>query len=281
MLYPAELRGPPILCDTLFWRRVEGAGMRIPLIAIAAALIAIAACTPASPIDGMQPGERGRVVRVLDGDAIVLDTGQSVRLVGIEAPARGSRDREGQPFAAEAARSLEDLVMGREVQLYYPGLTRDRYDRALAHIVTADAAGPEYWVNHELVRRGDVRVRVYPDTAAGGDALLEVERAARDEGRGLWRLLAYQPKSALSVDETDRGFLIVEGVLAGTAPLPDETYRKTLCTRRLEDSGLLVDMTFTSRPACDAPEGAVVRLRGWVKEKRMELVHPLHLEFIE
>jgi len=28
------------------------------------------------------------VVRVIDGDALVLDTRQSVRLIGIEAPAR-------------------------------------------------------------------------------------------------------------------------------------------------------------------------------------------------
>jgi len=39
------------------------------------------------PLAGTQPGEHGRVVRVIDGDALVLDTGQSVRLVGIEAPA--------------------------------------------------------------------------------------------------------------------------------------------------------------------------------------------------
>ena len=94
----------------------------------------ISACGRSSPLDEMEPGERGRVVRILDGDALVLDTGQSVRLVGVEAPVLRPRSGEPEPFAVESARMLEDMVLGRDVQLFYPGLTRDRYDRALAHV---------------------------------------------------------------------------------------------------------------------------------------------------
>ena len=61
-------------------------------------------------MDGLQPGEKGRVVRVIDGDALVLDTGQSVRLIGIEAPAGPYKERAGQPFHAEAKRMLEDMA---------------------------------------------------------------------------------------------------------------------------------------------------------------------------
>ena len=38
------------------------------------------------PFDGLPKGEAGRVVRIIDGDALVLDTGLVVRLAGIEAP---------------------------------------------------------------------------------------------------------------------------------------------------------------------------------------------------
>ena len=255
--------------------------MRIGLNLVTAALFLVAACTPASPLDAMQPGESGRVVRVIDGDALVLDTGQSVRLVGVEAPARGWRDREAEPFAEEAARSLEDLVMGRKVRLLYPGLTRDRYDRALAHIVTADAAGPHYWVNFELVRRGDVRVRLYPDTDAGGKTLLEAETEARMEGRGLWRLPAYQPVAAGKVQPDDRGFMLVAGVLGGEAGRPAEEARTVLCTRAMQGGDLVIDMRFTSRPACEMPEGTRILVRGWTSGMRMDLVHPLHLETLK
>lgn len=250
-------------------------------ILAAVALFVVCACSPSSPLDSMQPGERGRVVRVIDGDALVLDTGQSVRLVGIEAPVREGRDRPGEPFAEEAARELEDLVMGRDVRLYYPGLTRDRYDRALAHVVTADIKGPDYWVNLELVRRGDVRVRLYPDTDGGGETLMEAEKAAREEARGLWRLIAYDAINASDIAPDRRGFLIVEGVLGDEAPRPKEEVRTILCTRRMRGADLVIDMAFSARPACSAPEGTAVRIRGWTSGQRLELVHPLHLESLD
>lgn len=255
--------------------------MLIRLIHVALALFLVPACSPSSPLDSMQPGEKGRVVRVIDGDALVLDTGQSVRLVGIEAPVREGRDRPGEPFAEEAARALEDLVMGREVRLYYPGLTRDRYDRALAHVVTADSKGPDYWVNLELVRRGDVRVRLYPDTDGGGETLMAAETAARDAARGLWRLIAYDAISASDTGRDDRGFLIIEGVLDGEALRPQEEVRTILCTRRMRGADLVVDMAFSARPACSTPEGTRVRIRGWTSGHRLELVHPLHLEILD
>lgn len=56
-------------------------------LGIAGLLFGLAACNAAAdPLDELAVGERGRVVRVVDGDALALDTGQSVRLVGVEAP---------------------------------------------------------------------------------------------------------------------------------------------------------------------------------------------------
>lgn len=54
----------------------------------------------------------------------------------------------------ESTRVLEDLALGRRVQLFYPGITRDRYDRALAHVVTTDGKGPKLWLNIAMVVRG-------------------------------------------------------------------------------------------------------------------------------
>jgi endonuclease YncB( thermonuclease family) len=65
----------------------EGWGVAWGRQGLLMALAALAACSAPDPLAGTQPREHGRVVRVIDGDALVLDTGQSVRLVGIEAPA--------------------------------------------------------------------------------------------------------------------------------------------------------------------------------------------------
>lgn len=253
--------------------------MRVLVWILVVAMSAAAACTKSGPLDDMQPGETGRVVRVIDGDALVLDTGQSVRLVGIEAPAPGRRNVEAQPYAEQSKRALEDLVMGRQVRLYYPGLTRDRYDRALAHVETTDGSGPKSWVNLELVKRGAARVRLYPDTDGGGEALLEAERDARASGSGLWGDAAYRPRAFGSYDPSTRGFILVEGQLGRAVDRPHEEERRTLCSREIND-GLVIDIAFSARPLCDTPEGTRVRVRGWTNEKRMELVHPLHMEIM-
>ena len=245
------------------------------------ALLAGTACTAKSPLDEMQPGERGRVVRVIDGDALALDTGQSVRLVGVEAPSRNGRYEDADPYAEEAARELEDLAMGRGVRLHYPGLTRDRYNRALAHLTTADNSGPDWWVNLELVQRGAVRVRLYPDTDLGGEALLAAEAEARTAAKGLWALRAYIPRPAERLGEDFRGFAIVEIELGGAAVSPDEETRTILCSRATANAGLVIDMTFNARPSCEAPSGKTYLVRGWVSGGRLELDHPLHLQPLE
>lgn len=245
---------------------------------IAIALFAIASCSGKAPLDEMQPGERGRVVRVIDGDALVLDTGQSVRLVGVEAPSPGGRYGDGEPYARESARMLEDMVMGREVRLYYPGLTRDRYDRALAHLKTADAAGPTLWVNLQLVKRGAVRVRLYPDTDRGGAFLLEAERKARETEEGLWAESAYAIRPAGRIGDDARGFMLVDATLGEPTGRPGEEERTILCSRTLQEAGLVLDIAFSAREACDLSAGTRVHMRGWVSSGRMELVHPLHIE---
>jgi len=82
-------------------------GMRVGReFAIAGLLIGLAACnTSEDPLDELAVGERGRVVRVLDGDALVLDTGQSVRLVGVEAPAAPTATGKATPASRRPSAS--------------------------------------------------------------------------------------------------------------------------------------------------------------------------------
>ncbi|WP_018149208.1 thermonuclease family protein [Henriciella marina] len=243
----------------------------------AIACLLLSGCGGSGPFGDMEPGERGRVVRIIDGDALVLDTGQSVRLVGVEAPAMNWRDDDPEPHAEASSRMLEDLVMGREVRLYYPGLTRDRYDRALAHVATADAKGPAYWLNMEMLRRGGARLRVYPDTSAGSEALLEAELAAREASIGLWKEAEYLPLRASAVTPETRGFLIIFAELAGPASQPEETYGDPpACSRQTQGGALIIDIETSAEILCDTEAGVKAELRGWVSGGRLELVHPLH-----
>ncbi|MEO0548678.1 MAG: thermonuclease family protein [Pseudomonadota bacterium] len=243
--------------------------------------LGLGACSAGSPLPGMEPGEQGRVVRVIDGDALVLNTGQVVRLVGIEAPVLKPRGRDPDPHALEASRTLEDMVLGREVQIYYPGLTRDRYDRALGHLVTTDQAGPQLWVNMELIRRGAARVRLYPDTAAKGKALLAAETVSRDDGVGLWGKAAYGVRSIGGLDAEQRGFQLVSARLGRALPVPQDIPVELSCVRAAEGTDWRIEVRVEAAMICDLPIGLPVRLRGWVSEGRLDLTHELHAERLE
>lgn len=238
----------------------------------------LAACDASGPLADLEPGERGRVVRVIDGDTMVLDTGQSVRLVGIEAPSGPYRNRAPQPYHAEAKRMLEDMVLGRQVQLHYGGLTRDRYDRALAHARTVDALGPAFWLNAEMVRRGGARVRVYPDTAAANEPLLAYERTARAQAAGLWQESAYRIPQAGDLPEAFAGFQLVRGRVSG---MTGSEGFDAVCDLSLDGSVLKLRIRTAAAFLCQEALGREVLARGYVRGSEMEITHRLNLELVD
>ena len=245
---------------------------------IAAVGILISACAERDPLSTLPQGENGRVVRIIDGDALVLDTGLTVRLVGVEAPAPARRNREGQPYAEESARLLEDLSLGRRVKLIYPGITRDRYDRALAYVVTDDALGPKLWLNMEILRRGGARARFYPDTSALGQHLLAAEQQARATEEGLWALSAYDIAPAAAFRDAAQGFHIMTGRLA--SPQPSSTSR-AVCSRQLSGTSIFADIQAGAERYCRHQDSEpLVQLRGYFKDGRIEITHTLNLQFV-
>ena len=236
----------------------------------------LTACSQGDPLDHLAQGETGRVVRIIDGDALVLDTGLTVRLVGIEAPAPQWRAREGQPHAEKSARMLEDMVMGRQVRLIYPGITRDRYDRALAYVKTEDRLGPDFWLNREMLQRGGARARFYPDTIALGDLLADAEAEARASGRGLWALADYHILEAGELPEAARGFYIVAGKLAQAEPPGEDD--DAHCIRALEAARLTLRLEQAASELCNSQlTGYRLQVRGYVYEGQMEITHGLNV----
>ncbi|MEL6826468.1 MAG: thermonuclease family protein [Pseudomonadota bacterium] len=235
------------------------------------------ACARDAPLPDMQPGETGRVTKVIDGDGLILDTGQRVRLISIVAPVLSPPEGAPEPHSGESARLLEDMTLGRRVQLFYPGLTRDRYDRALAHVVTIDSAGPRLWLNHEMVAQGAARVRLFASTAARGQDLLEAERTARDEALGVWALSEYAPRAVNTFDVSNRGFKMVTATLGDMAPRLEDDRFAPGCRRRLQDTQITLRVDRDTMSVCGMANGTQVELRGWLADGEIRLQHPLHV----
>lgn len=257
---------------------MEGQRLQTGKMPVSAYILAIvlSACGAPDPLASLPQGETGRVVRIIDGDALVLDTGLTVRLVGMEAPAPERRNRTGEPYADKSSRLLEDLSLGRQVRLIYPGITRDRYDRALAYVTTDDALGPKLWLNQEMLRRGGARARFYPDTSALGDLLLHAEAEARAMTSGLWAFSAYDIVSAAEMEPSARGFFIITGTLG--ARLDGDTDR-AVCVRRLTDSNMTVSIQNGAAALCATHAPRVPsRFRGYIRDQMMEITHTLNVE---
>lgn len=233
---------------------------------------------------GLAPGERARVVEVIDGDTVALADGQEVRLVGIQAP-KLPLGRPGfpvWPLAAEAKAALSDLVLGQRVRLAYGGRMRDRHGRLLAHLFREQGG---LWVQGEMLGLGLARVYTFPDNRALADRLLAREAEARAAGRGIWALDRYRVLPAEAAERALDEFALIEGrVLAvgrarGAAYLNfGEDWQSDL-TLVIRAEGLRV----FSDEGIDvaAYEGRRIRVRGWVEFWNGPMIEVTHPEQIE
>lgn len=151
---------------------------------------------------GFTAGPVRMVTRIIDGDTVILDDGNRVRLTGIQAPElpHDARTASEWPYGKASARILTDLVKGHRVRLYYDGARHDRYGRILAHLRDQDSAEGA-WIQALMLQRGAALVYTFPDNNGCARQMLRHEASARSGGVGLWRLPRYGVRKATDIAE--------------------------------------------------------------------------------
>ncbi|HYP23600.1 MAG TPA: thermonuclease family protein [Actinomycetota bacterium] len=122
----------------------------------------------------------GRVEGPGAGEAVVGET-YVVRLLGIDTPESVSPREPVECFGREASAATAALLQGTTVKLVKDVEERDSFDRLLRYVYM----GAEL-ANARLVTNGYAHAYTYPPNVRHAQLLSEVERAARDGGRGLW-----------------------------------------------------------------------------------------------
>ncbi len=125
--------------------------------------------------------QTGRVVKVLDGDTVMVEGVGTVRYVGIDTPELHHPRRPVERFAARAAAINRRLVLGRTVRLETDVEARDAYGRMLAYVYVG-----EVMVNAEMVRRGAAEQYPFPPNTRHRAMFARLEARAMREGRGQW-----------------------------------------------------------------------------------------------
>lgn len=255
------------------------------LLAVTMAAIPYAASHAAT--DGvlarLEPGERARVIEVVDGDTVLLDDGWQVRLVGIQAPKLplGRKNFKKWPLADESKSVLEALVLDRKVALAYGGQRVDRHGRRLAHLFLDD----ETWIQKELLSAGMARVYSFPDNRAVVAEMLAAEGSARSKSTGIWGNDWYAVRAPDALARDIGGFQLVEGRVVDVADVRGTVYLNFGADWR---NDFTIKVGKRPRKVFEAAgfdllalKGRTVRVRGWLDEYNGPMIEATHPEQIE
>lgn len=141
--------------------------------------------------------ERAEVVRVVDGDTLVVSAGgqeQRVRMIGIDCPESvAPQEERNTPEGARASEFTKGLVgPGDAVWLERDVSDVDQYGRLLRYVWLEQPTDPDdvdevgdKMLGGILVREGYAQARRYGDDTAHAEALEALGREASRAGRGV------------------------------------------------------------------------------------------------
>lgn len=127
------------------------------------------------------------VTKVVDGDTVQIEGGQTVRLIGIDTPETVDPRRPVQCFGVEASNETKRLLQGQRVVLTKDVSEKDRYDRLLRYIYLPISQTEMLFVNKHLVEEGFAKAYTYPPDVKFSEEFVSAQNRAREAGKGLWK----------------------------------------------------------------------------------------------
>lgn len=153
--------------------------MRKSCIAAGLAVTLIGPVLLATPALAAERTYTGTVIRIIDGDSIIVDLDggrdQNVRLVGVDA------DEDYQCYYDEAAQYAESALLGEDVILRTDSENDETDHRLFAYVYVGDTL-----FNYQTIRDGHARERSYGPDYELRPEFKAAHRAAKEEGLGLW-----------------------------------------------------------------------------------------------
>lgn len=123
-----------------------------------------------------------KVVKVVDGDTLILSNGEKIRLIGVDTPEIAHPLKPIQYFAKEAGSFTKKMVEGKKVRLEFDRQERGKYDRLLAYVYLKDGT----FLNAEIIKQGyGFAYTKFPFKYL--EEFKQHEKEAEKNKRGLWR----------------------------------------------------------------------------------------------
>lgn len=182
--------------------------VKLPLFLLLLLSLALAACSSKPQLSGSSEGLKitlpfGRstnyndilVTRAVDGDTLLLENGQRVRLIGVDTPelhesSKLHKDSKRLKMSVKSIQKLGEksyeftkkLVEGKKVRLEFDVEKYDKYGRLLAYVYLQDGT----FVNAEIVKQGYANLMTIPPNVKYADSFVKLFKEAREGKKGLW-----------------------------------------------------------------------------------------------
>lgn len=124
------------------------------------------------------------VNEVIDGDTLKMSEGTTVRLIGINAPERS------EPYYNEAKTNLENLVIGKNLDMQFDLEKMDRYGRTLAYLFTDNS-----FINKKMIEEGVAVIETISPNVSRSKELVQAQDNARNKCKGIWEGLCSNDSS--------------------------------------------------------------------------------------
>jgi micrococcal nuclease len=134
--------------------------------------------------------QSGEVAFVCDGDTIILESGERVRYLGVDAPEIEHDKAKADCFGEDARRVNSELVLHKRVFLHYDREKTDQHGRLLAYVMLPNGK----CANAEMLRAGYACVFRPAQDFRRLDEFLLLQKEAIHQHKGMWGACSVKPE---------------------------------------------------------------------------------------
>ncbi|MCX4026477.1 thermonuclease family protein [Spartinivicinus marinus] len=196
---------------------------------------------------------------MLDGDTLLLKSGDKVRLIGVNTPEQATEIHQAEPFAMQATQATKTFFNNQPmIKLKLGKEPKDHYGRILAYVARSDGM----LLSEYLVAHGLAFYLAIPPNLDLLVCLMATEQQARRQQTGLWK--RYRPTTAQTIKQA--GFSLVTGKVEKISQAANGVW--------IDLAGKLAlfipknNLKYFSRSAFDQINGRLVEVRGWLIDRR-------------
>ncbi len=160
--------------------------------------------------------KKSRVRWVYDGDTLKLADKRKLRIIGIDTPEMGRKNKSkrykrSEPYAGQATEALRELLAKHDNRIYIEQgkQKKDKYGRLLAYVFTPDGINVSEW----LLQQGLATLFIIPPNDRYLQCYRKAERQAQKEKRNIWKLPQNEMKNAATLDSKFSGYIRLKGTV--------------------------------------------------------------------